>query len=58
MSKNAWETTSLTSLFPLTNFISHAITLSLATYNDVGDVVSQALLLARWGDKRYRISFI
>ena len=46
MSNNAWETTSPTSLHPLTHFF-HAITRYLAAYNDVGDVVSQALLLAR-----------
>ena len=47
MSYNAWETTSPTSLHPLTHFICHSIILYLAPYNDVGDVVSQALLLAR-----------
>ena len=46
MSNNAWETTSPTSLYPLTHFF-HAIIRYLAAYNDVGDVVSQALLLAR-----------
>ena len=57
MSKNAWETTSPTSLHPLTHFF-HAIVLYLAPYNDVGDVVSQALLLARLGDFRYDIRYI
>ena len=46
MSNNAWETTSPTSLHPLTHFLCHAIIRFLATYNDVGDVVFQALLLA------------
>ena len=46
MSHNAWETTSPTSLHPLTHF-SHAIIRYLAAYNDVGEVVSQVLLLAR-----------
>ena len=46
MSKSAGETTSLTSLYPLTHFPRHGYcTFSLAPYNDVGDVVSQALLL-------------
>ena len=44
MSHNAWETTSPTSLHPLTHF-SHAIIRYLAAYNDVDDVVSQALLV-------------
>ena len=35
MSKDAWETTSLTSLHPLTHFLCHTI-----IYNDVGDVAS------------------
>ena len=39
MSNNAWETTSPTSLHPLTHFVCHAIMLTLAPYNDVGDVV-------------------
>ena len=47
MSNNAWETTSPTSLHPLTHFVCHAIMLTLASHNDVGDVVSQALLLGR-----------
>ena len=51
MSHNAWETTSLTSLRPLTHFSSHTIILYLSPPNDVGDVVSQAFLLARRGDK-------
>ena len=45
MSYNAWETTTPTSLHPLTHFLCHAIILPFAPYNDVGDVVSQALLL-------------
>ena len=44
MSNNAWETTSPTSLCPLTHFF-HAIIRYLTAYNDVGDVVSQALKL-------------
>ena len=32
---------------PSNAFLSYAVMLSLAPYNDVGDVVSQALLLAR-----------
>ena len=47
MSHNAWETMSLTSSHPLTHFLCDAIILTLVPYNDVGDVVSQALLLAR-----------
>ena len=39
MSNNAWETTSPTSLHPLTHFLCHTIIRSLATYNDVADVV-------------------
>ena len=46
MSNNAWETTSPTLLHPLMHFF-HAIIRYFAAYNDVGDVVSQALLLAR-----------
>ena len=46
MSNNAWETTSLTSLYPLMHFLYHNC-FSLTTHNDVGDVVSQALLLVR-----------
>ena len=46
MSNNAWETTSPTSLHPLTHFF-YAMIRYLAAYNDVSDVVSQALLLAR-----------
>ena len=45
MSNNAWETTSPTLLHPLMHFF-HAIIRYFAAYNDVGDVVSQALLLA------------
>ena len=44
MSKTAWETTSLTSLY--THY--RAFIFSLGVRNDVGDVVSQALLLTRW----------
>ena len=32
---------------PSNAFLSYAVILSLTSYNDVGDVVSQALLLAR-----------
>ena len=49
---NAWETTSPTSLRPLTHFLYHAIIPSLAPIGDVGDVVFQALLLVRWNNKR------
>ena len=45
MSYNAWETTSPTSLHPITHFLCNAVMLPLSPYNDVGDVVSQALLL-------------
>ena len=55
MSNNAWEMTSPTSLHSLTHFIRHAIILSLTPYNDVGDVVSQALLLTRPEYLRYYI---
>ena len=53
MSNNAWETFVKTSLHPLKHFICHVIMFSLALYNDVGDVVSQALLLARPEYLRY-----
>ena len=55
MSKNAWETTLLTLLHPLTHFLCDAIILTLVPYNDVGDVVSQVLLLARPEYLRYDI---
>ena len=58
MSNNAWETTSLTSLHPLTHFLCHAIILFLVPYNDVRYVVSQALLLARPEYVRYDIRYI
>ena len=43
MSNNAWETTSPTSLHPLTHFF-HAMIRYLAAYNDVGDVVSPSAI--------------
>lgn len=47
MSYNVWETTLLTSLCPLTHFLYHLLFLSIATHNDIGDVVSHALWLTR-----------
>ena len=55
MSKNAWEAFVKTSLHPLTHFRCHAIILTLDPYNDVGDVVSHALLLVRPEYLRYDI---
>ena len=52
MSNKAWETTSPTSLHPLMHFF-HAIIRYIVAYNDVGDVVSQALLLARQNTLSY-----
>ena len=57
MSNNAWEATSPTSLHPLMHFF-HTIICYFAAYNDVGDVVSQALLLARLKYFIYCIRYI
>ena len=45
MSNNAWETTSATSLHPITDPFFMQLYFYLAPYNDVGDVVSQAVSL-------------